>query len=44
MTRDFEMLKQQKTDLVKENIKLRSHIIDLECELEELKGKHKVKK
>ena len=33
MTRDFEMLKQQKTDLVKENIELKNRICDLEMEL-----------
>jgi len=37
MTREFEMLKHQKTDLVKENIKLKNRIIDLESELEILK-------
>jgi len=31
------MLKQQKTDLVKENIKLKNRICDLEEEINELK-------
>ena len=33
MTKEFEMLKQQKTDLVKENIKLKNRICELEEEL-----------
>jgi len=37
MTREFEMLKQQKTDLVKENIRLKNLICDLEEEITRLK-------
>lgn len=37
MTREFEMLKQQKTDLVKENMVLKNHIIDLEAEIRRIK-------
>ena len=36
---DYEMVKQQKIDLVKENIMLKNRIIDLESELEILKHK-----
>ena len=36
--RDLKLVLNQKLDLVKENMTLKNRIIDLECELREIKG------